>query len=422
MPMPTDPLVVDLGVFDRELMWGDEIETWRHDFRSDPRFHPGFIAQKVVVEIHERFTDDVRGSSLDVDGNRVYLNADPTRCGPSQVQQFVFEGAQAAFADDGMIEMVFRELTDDVALDYARVYIYSQSDGLQCTPAQVARGQTVRCTMTTSQPFRVLRQRSTGSGFSPIDEGPNLSYAGGGSHVWEGEAITNTRVQMLVETTGSGGTSQRWYSAPIRVTPRTWPALQLSSPTVTVGLRGSMQAYPGNGLLGTARPDLDHAMVRIHPITRALTGPNKGLAILRDPLPAIGHSIYMHPGLYNRPGATDISQQWHVDQNGHGSGSCTQAVFSVLTPEAERHEGVTMASQSHWGITARFYQNSNAQRRIERLFTSNPDDVLRANAYNEWVRLHNGTHHHQQHQFDQSDYPAIAAAIGCNLDVNPNNP
>jgi hypothetical protein len=88
----------------------------------------------------------------------------------------------------------------------------------------------------------------------------------------------------------------------------------------------------------------------------------------------------------------------------------------------ERHEGVTQASNSHWGITSRFYLNSNAEQRLERLYRQADAYALRADAFTEFVNLHNTSSHAQQHaSFDQAEYPVLWNSIGCNPDNNPND-
>lgn len=181
-----------------------------------------------------------------------------------------------------------------------------------------------------------------------------------------------------------------------------------------------MLAFPSNGVFGNAHPEFETQAATLR-ITRAPSGPNTGLAFLTS-APSVDHSIFLHPGLSSRPAETDTSQSWHADQDGLGSGTCTAAVFSVLTPAVERHEGVTMQDSSHWGITRNFYQATNAQRQFEQLFTNKDDFELRYVAWQVWLKLHQGTHDRQQHRFDRAEYPLIRASLHCTLDMNPNDP
>jgi hypothetical protein len=90
----------------------------------------------------------------------------------------------------------------------------------------------------------------------------------------------------------------------------------------------------------------------------------------------------------------------------------------------ERHEGVTQAANSHWGIAQQAYQNLSPEQQIERLYTQVPiDDFLRTDVWTAWVDFHNsGPYHTMQTNFDQADYPLIANSLGCGLDYNPLDP
>jgi hypothetical protein len=295
---------------------------------------------------------------------------------------------------------------------------------LTCAPSPVERGQNVRCAMTPDLPYRVVSRRATGSGFT-IEETPGTSHGANTEFVWEGPAVADTRVRVVLQVTETNGsTQQKTYNADFRVQARNWPKLQLNAPTVTVGLRGNMTAYPANGVMGNARPEMNLATVNALPITRPAAGPNTGLAFLTNPWPTVDHTIFIHPALYNNPTTPPTpSQVWHADQNGQPGGTCSQAMFAILEPFVRRHEGVTQASNSHWGITQRFYQNGNAEQRLEQIYRNTADHaVVRQAAYDEWVRLHSGSHSNQQAAFDAAEYPALSAAIGCNPDNNPNNP
>lgn len=295
---------------------------------------------------------------------------------------------------------------------------------LTCTPSPVERGQTVRCAMTPDKPYTVVSRRATGSGFT-IQETPGTAHAANTEFVWEGTAVADTRVRVVLQVTESNGSTQnKTYNADYDVRDRDWPKLTLNAPQVTVGLRGTMQAYPANGVMGNARPEMNIAALNVVPVTRPLTGPNIGLMFLTNPWPAVDHTIFLHPAMYNNPGnPTSPSQIWHADQNGTPGGTCTQAMFGILEPFAQRHEGATQAANSHWGITRAFYQNSNSEQRLEKIYRATTDaGVVRQAAYDEWVRLHSGTHDSQQQAFDGTEYPALSAAIGCTLDNNPNNP
>lgn len=108
----------DVGVFDRELNGGDPVDRWTHIALGLP-----LPIVRVKLEVREYFTDaDI--STIEVDG-RVLRFATGTfsRCEDPIVRTFTFTGADAAFAADGVVNVVFRENGDDVALDWSRLTI-----------------------------------------------------------------------------------------------------------------------------------------------------------------------------------------------------------------------------------------------------------------------------------------------------------
>ncbi|HEX9694737.1 MAG TPA: hypothetical protein VGB64_00320 [Actinomycetota bacterium] len=109
----------DLGVFDRELTSGDEVEAWTHTLGLPA----GATVSSVFIEIREIFSD-FDASSLTVDGTTMpFVVNGPSFCGPPVVQTFEFTGGAAAFANDGIIDLVFNENGDDIGLDWSRVTV-----------------------------------------------------------------------------------------------------------------------------------------------------------------------------------------------------------------------------------------------------------------------------------------------------------
>lgn len=287
----------------------------------------------------------------------------------------------------------------------------------------VERGQTVRCVVRSESQFRVLTRRATATGLT-LAESPGTSHAAGTEHVWEGPAVASTQVEMVAEITQGGTTEQKTLSASFTVKPRDWPRLTLDAPVVTVGLRGKMQPFPANGVLGNARASLSGAKIAGLAITRPAGGPNTGLSFLASPLPAVDHSIFLHPALTNSPSTPpSIPQTWRNDQNGVGAGTCTSSMFSILVPFVHRHEGVTQAPDSHWGITAAFYRDNDVEQRFEELYRNGAEAALRQDVRNTFVNMHNtGPLKTQQAAFDAAEYPVINAALGCLVDNNPSDP
>jgi hypothetical protein len=285
-----------------------------------------------------------------------------------------------------------------------------------------ARGAAVRCVFHATKPYTVLTQRATGKGFT-VASSPNASQAAGSDWVWAGTAVADTHVQMDVIVGGE----RKTFAADFAVAPRDWPKLTINAPVVTVGLRGGMQPYPpadGRGELGNALPEVDPAKIAAVRLSRPTTGPNTGLLYIVDPWPALDFSIYLHPALYDHPEKPkDPSQVWHADQNGVGSGTCTQAVFGILEPAVRRHEGATQAPNSHWGIAQQFFQNSNVEQELEETYaqTTSGDVVMQA-AFDRLSRVMRTQLTPLQNAFDKADTPALIGSLGCTLDHNRSDP
>lgn len=109
----------DLGIFDRELTSGDEVESWTHTYTIPM----GVTVNSVLIEIPEKFSDG-NSATIQIDGTIYsFVVNGVTRCNSPIVQTFFFSGASAAFAADGVVNMTFRENGDDIALDYSRLTI-----------------------------------------------------------------------------------------------------------------------------------------------------------------------------------------------------------------------------------------------------------------------------------------------------------
>ncbi|HEX8673697.1 MAG TPA: hypothetical protein VF710_17510 [Longimicrobium sp.] len=290
----------------------------------------------------------------------------------------------------------------------------------------IERGKRVRCAITPNKPYKVVSRRAAGDGFTNSSL-PDSSFAANVPYVWQGPAVTDTRVRMVLEVTNdNGSTDTKTYNAEYQVQARSWPKLQVNPPTVAVGLR-DMQPYPpadGKGVLGNAQTELDTAKVLALPLSLVQSGPNAGLIFVRDPWPAFNFSIQLHPALYDDPAnPTQPWQVWHADQNGVGSGTCTQAVFGILEPAVRRHEGATQVANSHWGIARDFFQSSNVEQDLEKIYrrTTDPNVVLQAGVNRLRTVIRNNLTPLQE-AFDATDTPALIASLGCTLDHRRNDP
>ncbi|HEX8831344.1 MAG TPA: hypothetical protein VF705_09275 [Longimicrobium sp.] len=288
----------------------------------------------------------------------------------------------------------------------------------------IQRGRSVRCAITPDKAYKVVSRRATGERFTNAAR-PDSSHAAETPYVWQGTAVADTRVTMVLELTkDDGSTEQKTYEASFQVQARDWPKLRLNDPSVSIGLR-DMAGFPNrmNAGLGNALTEMNLDILNAHPVARPNGGPNAGLMYLAQPWPAVDFSIVLHPGLYGGPTAPAAARRWHEDQNGRGGGTCTQAVFAVLEPAVRRHEGVTKQPNSHWGVANDFFQNSETEQRVEKVYRQTEDaGEVRLAAFNEWRGDVEGPLLARQRAFDAVDTPALFASLGCTVDINRNDP
>jgi hypothetical protein len=107
----------DVGVFDRELTSGDEVDVWSHLFALPP----GATINSATLDIPEKFSD-FSASTLDIDGTGPvdFTMGVFTGCGPFAIHSFSVAPALLA---DGALGLVFAENTDNIALDYSLLTI-----------------------------------------------------------------------------------------------------------------------------------------------------------------------------------------------------------------------------------------------------------------------------------------------------------
>ena len=120
---------IDLGIFDNACYRSNY--QWTHNYTNNPNFQNGFVADMVIIEVREKFSDsDISIINIDGEDFNFAVNGYST-CGDPIVQSFTFTGDDAAFANDGVINISFVENGDTIALDWAKVTItgsYNNSD------------------------------------------------------------------------------------------------------------------------------------------------------------------------------------------------------------------------------------------------------------------------------------------------------
>jgi hypothetical protein len=297
---------------------------------------------------------------------------------------------------------------------------------LECKGADgenpVERAKTVRCTITPDKQYKVLSRRATGKEFTVAETPEATVHPADAPYVWEGPAVADSRVSMVLELTGDDGSvEQKTYTADFQIRARDWPKLTLSDPIVTHDIRDRMSSYP-HGVWGNFGGDMNQATMNAVKVVSAPSGPNTGLMYMPDPWPAVESTIYMHPAMYNE---TPDGQAWYGDQNGAGTGTCGPALFAYMVPFAERHEGVTKAPNSHWGIAHDMYQNSDFEQKLEEVYRQTTRaSAVRQAAYDVFVSLHDDASDlgKRQAAFDATEYPLFTAGMGCTMDFNRSDP
>jgi hypothetical protein len=232
---------------------------------------------------------------------------------------------------------------------------------------------------------------------------PNTVVAAGDSAVWAGTAVATTQVRFTAQVALPGGTTTVHGDGNFAVSARTWAAYQLTTaPPLEIGLRG-MLPYPSDSVVG------NFTLVGINPfatpVDSVASGPNAGLMYYTERPPYIsrGATVAMHPGLYP-PASHPRAQQWYNDQNGSPGGTCTEADVALLRAEAERHEGLTQAGNSHYGIANQAFLTHRPDRTLEELYLFRvPKDRLHRRAYRLYENFVNGPHHVMQQAFDNAD-------------------
>lgn len=299
-----------------------------------------------------------------------------------------------------------------------------------CLPESPVRGSDIDCQVSAATAFEVVEQRARplnrarDGDTDQIIEDVRATYQPGEVHHWAGALMTETRVTVVVRVSGR----KRVLRTDISPVPRAWSSVSLDPPSVTRGFRGEMTDYPSSKVLGNAVETFDN--VNSMPIIRATSGPNTGIGVAAT-LPSLGHSIFLHPGLYPAP-PTAGAATWRSDQNGTAAGQattrpprCSAAVFATLTPEVERHEGTTMSADSHWGVAAAYFATATFAAEIERMVSSDTSAFgLRQHAYDRfvWHGRAGGALRRQHARFDVSDYRRINRVIGCTIDYEPLDP
>lgn len=299
------------------------------------------------------------------------------------------------------------------------------------------RGGPVVCRTTVSpaMPFAVTSRTAQARNLTVWDS-VRHEHGTGETDEWAGTAVVETRVAIDVEVTPTGGQPQTLRgTARFDVTRRSWSVYEIVAPAVIHRIReGQMGMIPGRPTYGVF--NLDTILIRLAGVDSVSAGPNAG-AVYFTSQPQFKGSvgiIHLHPALYPPypavyepwpPGlARDIWGRWYSDQNGNAGPNwnqpyppCSQNQLQQLRLEAERHEGVTLASNSHVGLANQIFRSSKLHDRFEEFYRSNVSKAAfqfaAAGVYNTWWQ---NDYWPPQHNFDtgpNNDTNLTWAAIGC---------
>lgn len=297
---------------------------------------------------------------------------------------------------------------------------------VSCTPNIPDRGVEVSCTatVTPATEMTVLRRRARGSGFS-IDEQPNEVVASGSSAEWKGTAVAATAVTFTVRVQHNGVAEQLSGSASFGINARTWTPYQLTQPADwSVQVRSPMQDYPSNMHMGNFGPYGLNPFST--PVDSVSAGPNTGLMyyLQQPPFSGVGASIATHPAMYPPAGGVwshPSHQRWYNDQNGRPAGTCNQGDVAYLRQQVERHEGVTQAANSHYGVLNKAFQDHRPDKTLEELYMFRvPSSRLHARAFALYRNFLRGPTASMQNAFDAAD-KVPPATYHCRFDFNPND-
>ena len=226
-------------------------------------------------------------------------------------------------------------------------------------PGSNSRGSLVRCLAWLERPlpFTIVNRHAFGPGFQ-VGDSTDVAMSAGDTMVWSGAAVAGqTTVVVDAEILLDGSSEVIQNHSGIVPGARQWPDPLLTDPPDVIYqvIDGYMTPYPlpktDLGVFGLWSP-----AISINLTATVDSGPNVGLSYLTAPIPGATASISIHPGLVPPPAGLSPGQpgfmpwhKWWYDQNGIGSGTCTASDLPTLRTNVERHEGVTMASNSHYG-------------------------------------------------------------------------
>lgn len=243
---------------------------------------------------------------------------------------------------------------------------------------------------------------------------------------WGGVIVQPGTIQVQ----GTVGAEAVKKEVRVAVRNREWPAYALTQmPDTLIVLLPGTSAFPQAGTtLGTFTLRLLNDESITSSIDSIGAGPNAGFLFLRQAprFDGVGADITLHPALYPPPPGAPWSdpeyERWHKDQNRRGSGTCDARVVDRLRIGVERHEGVTLAAESHFGIANRALREMRPQNDLEEWAVADrPRLAAGGEIQGIWQEFRDTRLQPKQEAFDKKDYPNVygPGALGCVLDINP---
>lgn len=316
------------------------------------------------------------------------------------------------------VEITAQEIFDE----QSTVVLSCQGD---LGPGRVTRDSTVRCEARKEPSSAPDSLQILGWSFE------NRARMDGDIHAteWEGRMASSGTVTLRAAL---GAQDPITRTVRIQVVNRVWPELEIRSINRVIMVDPqSMADYPPRGSAfgrhELGKLDFDHMQ-----FTHPESGPNAGVFFLHAPMEILPSTIYLHPALYVATGlpsnlGTASSGyadwlSWSNDQNGHGSGNCGASDVAVFAGNVERHEGVTLAANSHVGVANRSFMQDNVQDRMERIVSQTDTGDVKFRISVQFRRLTDdlSSYHQRQVAFDTLDTPKVYA-IGCTFDSNRND-
>jgi hypothetical protein len=289
----------------------------------------------------------------------------------------------------------------------------------QADHVEIVRAETVHCEVKPGRPQDSVTVAWSFNGAGRTDGNP-AALTGAGTMVQSG------RVEARMTNSGSPAVTRRHVDVEVRA--RTWAELRVPGIIRHVEIEPlTMADYPPDGT-AFGRHILGYLALDSMPMARVPSGPNTGLFYVAGPVQLLPSNIYLHPALYMDGLPPELGPQspgyndwlfWYSDQNGKGSGTCRAADVVRFRNNIERHEGVSMADNSHVGVANRVFEEQHFESRFEKLVSTTDSTDLKYRVNAEFLRLtgEESVYQHAEAKFDTVDTP-IVKHIGCSIDNN----